>query len=559
MKSNLFLRFKADVSSFEIPKKFTFPFYYKPHPLCVLAAEELQNNIISKTDWNHNFWKSNKENQIPIGKMFGVLLVKNVFGEIGYLAAFSGKIGDKNIFPHFVPPVYDMLDEKSFFLAERDNLIRISDEISFWENHSDYMEAKLNHQNNIKNSQNDLSEAKVKLKFDKKIRDQKRLDMLNVLSEIEYGNLCEELKKESLVKQYRFKELIAFWKQKNEESFNKLKFFEDKIQELKLKRKNQSIEVQENLFKQYSFLNARGETQSLFQIFNQDRNIQPPSGAGECAAPKLLQFAYLNKLHPLALAEFWWGESPLSEIRQHKTFYSSCRGKCEPILSHMLKGLDVEDNPLLVNSAFQKSIEIIYEDEFMLAIHKPSDLLSVPGIHIEDSVYSRMQQMFPDCKSPLIIHRLDMSTSGIMLIAKTKDAHQFLQAQFIRRKVKKEYIALLEGVVNDTKGKISLPLRVDLEDRPRQMVCYDYGKHAETEYEVLDVVNNRTKIRYFPLTGRTHQLRVHSAHPLGLNTPIVGDDLYGKIDTRLHLHAEKITFMHPKSKEWMKLEVPPSF
>lgn len=553
MYSNYFISFKQDVSQLNLPCKFNFPFYYQPHPLCVIAAQELQQNYILKTNWNHSFWKEGQSDVMPIGKMFGVLLVQNENNEIGYLAAFSGKIGDKNIYPNFVPPVYDMMAKDSFFLAERESLIRLSDEIAFWENNPDYITAVTVHQNYIEHSQKDLSETKAKLKTDKKIRDAKRAELVLKLSTDEYYQLCEELKEESLIKQFHYKELAAFWRQRLAKSSEDVKVFEDKIRLLKEQRKLQSVEVQEKLFKQYSFLNAKGEFKNLYQIFNHERNIQPPSGAGECAAPKLLQYAYLHNLQPLALAEFWWGESPLSEIRQHKTFYPSCRGKCEPILMHMLQGLDVENNPLLNNLASEKSIDIVYEDDFLLAIHKPAELLSVPGIHIEDSVYTRMQQMFPDCKSPMIIHRLDMSTSGIMLIAKTKDAHQYLQVQFIKRKVKKEYIALLEGVVNDKKGKISLPLRVDLEDRPRQMVCYDFGKHAETEYEVLDIVNNRTKIRYFPLTGRTHQLRVHSAHPLGLNTPIVGDDLYGKQDSRLHLHAKSIEFMHPISKKWITL------
>lgn len=559
MANNCLISFKSNIQNFTLPTQFTYPFYYQAHPLCVLAAQELQDYIISENNWNHIFWKSKKPNELPIGKMFGVLLVKSVKGEIGYLAAFSGKIGDKNIYPNFVPPVYDMLAADSFFLAERESLIRLSDDIAFWESHPEYKAVITAHQNYIQQSQKDLSETKSKSKFDKKIRDAKRTELILSLSTDEYNKLCEELKEESLIKQFHYKELAAYWRQKLAKSTEDLKVFEDKIRLLKQQRKLQSIEVQEKLFKQYSFLNAKGELKNLYQIFNHERNIQPPSGAGECAAPKLLQYAYLHNLQPLALAEFWWGESPLSEIRQHKTFYPSCRGKCEPILIHMLLGLDVEDNPLLLNLASEKTIDVVYEDAFLLAIHKPAELLSVPGIHIEDSVFTRMQQMFPDCTSPLIVHRLDMSTSGIMLIAKTKDAHQYLQAQFIKRKVKKEYVALLDGKVEVLKGKISLPLRLDIEDRPRQMVCNQFGKHSETDYEVISIIEGRTKIRFFPLTGRTHQLRVHAAHVLGLNAPIVGDDLYGKVDERLYLHAEKITFMHPKSKEWMKLEVLSSF
>ncbi|HSD14594.1 MAG TPA: RluA family pseudouridine synthase, partial [Flavobacterium sp.] len=324
-------------------------------------------------------------------------------------------------------------------------------------------------------------------------------------------------------------------------------------------RKQKSADLQQQLFDQYHFLNNKGETKSLCAIFETTALLKPPAAAGECAAPKLLQYAYLNNLQPIAMAEFWWGESPKSEIRKHGQFYPACRGKCEPILGHMLEGLKVDENPLLINPALGVQLETIYEDDYLAVINKPAEFLSVPGINIMDSVYERMKLKYPEATGPLIVHRLDMATSGILLIAKDKDSHKLLQGQFIRRTVKKRYTALLDGIVKEDEGEIDLPLRIDLDDRPRQLVCYEYGKPAKTKYKVVERTNQNTRIHFWPITGRTHQLRMHASHATGLNCPIVGDDLYGTKADRLHLHAEWIEFKHPVSRETMTFEVPAAF
>jgi tRNA pseudouridine32 synthase/23S rRNA pseudouridine746 synthase len=254
-------------------------------------------------------------------------------------------------------------------------------------------------------------------------------------------------------------------------------------------------------------------------------------------------------LRPVAMAEFWWGVSPAPEIKKHKQFYSACRGKCEPILHHMLEGMSLEDNPMMMYDGETKKITTVYEDDELLIINKPTEFLSVPGKVIKDSVWMRMKHKYPEATGPLIVHRLDMSTTGLMIIAKTKEAHKEIQSQFINRKIKKRYIALLDGVVEEDEGYINLPLRQDYEDRPRQLVCHEHGKRARTSWNVLERKENTTKIHFHPITGRTHQLRVHAAHHLGLNMPIIGDDLYGKKGDRLHLHAEWIEFDHPKTKE----------
>ena len=259
------------------------------------------------------------------------------------------------------------------------------------------------------------------------------------------------------------------------------------------------------------------------------------------------------------MAEFWWGISPNSAIRKHKNFYPACQGRCKPILNHMLEGVKMDANLLLENLAEKQPLEIVYEDAVLLVVNKPAEFLSVPGKDITDSVYTRIKAQYPNASGPLIVHRLDMSTSGILILTKTKEANKILQSQFIKRTIKKRYVALLDGEISENSGKIQLPLRVDLDDRPRQLVDFEYGKNAITDWEIIKKEKGKTKVHFYPITGRTHQLRVHAAHKDGLNTPIFGDDLYGKKENRLHLHAEFIEFSHPSTKEIMRFTVAADF
>ncbi|WP_333877300.1 RluA family pseudouridine synthase [Flavobacterium sp.] len=337
-----------------------------------------------------------------------------------------------------------------------------------------------------------------------------------------------------------------YWQYKINDAREQLAYYTNQINALKEARKEKSSALQQRLFNEYAFLNQYQELKSLGEIFNGN----PPAGAGECAAPKLLHYAFQHDLKPIAMAEFWWGQSPKSEVRKHQQFYPACTGKCEPILKHMLKGMPVDDNPFAVNWAEGKNLEIVFEDDYLLVINKPAEFLSVPGKQVSDSVQTRIQALHPNA---LVVHRLDMSTSGLLLIAKSNAIHKNLQAQFIKRKVKKRYVALLDGFLMENKGIIDLPLRVDLDNRPNQIVCFDYGKPAQTQWEVVERRNNQTMVYFYPITGRTHQLRVHAAHSLGLNCPIIGDDLYGTKAHRLHLHAQSLTFAHPVSKQEMTI------
>lgn len=552
-------RFTEDISTIELPDAFTYPFFYEPHQLSMLAAEQVQHYLAAQKDFQHNFGLQEDMPGLVIGKMFGVLVVEDQEGKLGFLAAVSGKLAGTNQNQYFVPPIFDMLDPDGFFIQEENIINAINrriDELSANPNIQIFRESLVSTQQENDALLSDLRKFHKTNKAERKrVREQAKLE----LDEVAYNVLAEDLIKQSYRDQHEYDVAKQACREKLQKQEDQLQQLLQAIDDLKNERKRRSADLQQRLFDQYHFLNAEGETKSVLNIFQEHINMPPPAGAGECAAPKLLQYAYQQQLKPIALAEFWWGASPASEVRKHKQYYPSCRGKCEPILGHMLQGLKVDPNPMLQNPAAGKELEFIFEDDDIIVVNKPAEFLSVPGINVQDSVQQRIERMYPDIKCPIIIHRLDMSTSGILVLAKNKEAHQIIQDQFIQHTVNKRYTALLEGIIVDVEGLIDLPLRVDLDDRPRQMVCYEYGKAARTEYKVVAIEGNRTRIHYFPLTGRTHQLRVHSAHVKGLNAPIVGDDLYGNRADRLHLHAGFISFKHPKSGELMRFEVADPF
>ena len=553
-----FTPFLSDVSTIELPEHFTYPFYYSPHPLSLVACRELQNYLKNQTDFSHNFGFDENDKSLQIGKMFGVLVVKNLAGELGYLAAFSGKLADENHHKRFVPPVFDLLENGNFFRVGEVEVNNITLQIQALENDANYLQLKINLEESKANLATEIAAKKQALKASKKLRDEKRSAAKSALNDAEQLQLIEELKTESIREQLAAKDFIREISLNYAELDAEFQKLEQVILKLKEERALKSSLLQKEIFEKYTFLNQALKEKSLLAIFSATVFQTPPAGAGECAAPKLLQYAFLHQLQPICMAEFWWGKSPNSEVRLHEQFYPACRGKCEPILAHMLEGISLEKNPML-EQATVKKIPIIYEDDYLLLVNKPPDFLSVPGKELKDSVYERIRLQYPTASGPLLVHRLDMSTSGLLLIAKSEEIYKHLQSQFIRRVVKKSYIALLDGIVNETEGAISLPLRVDLEDRPKQLVCYEHGKNAFTKYKVLAYENGKTRIQFFPITGRTHQLRVHAAHQLGLNCPIVGDDLYGTKGERLCLHAQWIQFKHPITKELVEFSCEAAF
>lgn len=534
----MFHSFQTSIAGIELPRLFTYPFHYTPHPLCVMAAGEVQAYINKQTRWKEELDK---------GKMFGVLIVRTSNGQTGYLAAFSGNLCGSNSHSFFVPPVYDLLKPDGFFKIEEEQISAINHQIGQLQNCDRYLELQQKMERETASSQQALSEARKVLKAAKEKREQRRLHRPN-------ENEQAAMIRESQYQKAEFKRLERYWKEQISEIKTELESFSSQIEALKAERRNRSAALQQKLFQQFNFLNAKGETKNLCAIFEETVQKTPPAGAGECAAPKLLQYAYLSELSPIAMAEFWWGESPKTEIRHHGYYYPSCRGKCEPILRHMLQGLNVEPAPSERYSLSQNMPEILFEDQWLLVLHKPEGVLSVPGKSEEQSIYSLLRARYPEATGPLVVHRLDMATSGLLLAAKTQEVHRHLQAQFENRSIKKRYIALLDGILPEEEGVIDLPICPDYLDRPRQMVNEELGKTAITRYQVMDRKNGQTRIAFFPLTGRTHQLRVHAAHPLGLNCPIVGDELYGRKAERLYLHAEYLEFIHPVSGQRMVIE-----
>lgn len=432
------------------PERFTWPFCYEPHPLCLLACEEVKKEI--------------ERIQPAEGKMFGVLVVETSDG-LGFLAAYSGLLEGRNDWEYFVPPVFDAQQPDGYFKQKEREISAI--------NHHPTPDTQHQHR--------EMSQQ------------------------------------------------LQLW-----------------------------------LFQHYRMLNANGEEKDLVEIwrdYHQSPKIQkrfplPPGGTGDCCAPKLLQYAYQNHLKPVCMAEFWWGPSPQSAIRHHGEFYPACRGKCKPVLTWMLQGLKVDDDPEQTGFLHQ-GIEIIYEDEAIAAVYKPSGMLSVPGKADDYSVSTWAKERWPHAMLP---HRLDLLTSGIMLVAKTPDAYHHLQEQFTSRAIKKKYLAVVEGEMHAEHGIIDLPLSSDPLNRPYQIVDHQHGKRAITEYRVQasDTKDGRTRylLALYPHTGRTHQLRMHCAHQEGLNSPIVGDELYGHKADRLYLQAESIAFVHPVTGKRLHLFCP---
>jgi tRNA pseudouridine32 synthase/23S rRNA pseudouridine746 synthase len=561
LPEHYFTPFKTAIDAYTLPERFTFPFYYQPHPLCVLAAKELQHHLNTQQEWQHNFGLSKDKDTITgkIGKMFGVLLVKNNANEIGYLSAFSGKLAGTNHLSKFVPPVFDMLTEDGFFQEKEGVFNRLNKQITVLENNPHIVAAEITLKTEQEAANVQIKAHRTLMIAGRKQRKAQRIAAESALNAEDFLPLNQQLGKESIAHKKQLKALTHYWRKRVQQAEENVTQLTAELGDLKHQRKSLSAALQQQIFEQYHFLNEKGVAKSLFALFEQTTQRTPPAAAGECAAPKLLHYAFKVGLKPLAMAEFWWGESPKSAVRKHLNFYPACQGKCQPILAHMLEGMALDENPLLSNPAEGKSLEVVYEDEVMLVINKPAEFLSVPGKNVEDSVYSRIKQRYPHATGPLIVHRLDMSTSGLLLIALCKEAHKNLQKQFIQRTIKKRYVALLEGVLTDDQGMVDLPLRVDLDDRPRQLICYDYGKPAQTQWEVIERIDQQTKVYFYPITGRTHQLRVHAAHLRGLNTPIVGDDLYGQQANRLHLHAESLTFNHPLTGALMRFQVEAAF
>lgn len=590
----------------EPPRQFTYPFCYEPHPLCIAAAKEVQRYIEESGVW---------KDEMGPGKMFGVLCVREQGkvksekseGEsenIGFLAAYSGLLAGRNDWGYFVPPVFDAQQPDGHFKTEERAISALNKEIDalqksdiYLAQRSEYEDAKLRIEQSVEQMRCRVAEAKRQ-------RDARR-------HEAEQGGkpLTAEEKAAMVHESQHLKAEQRRLKQQCTATLDQLRRplaeHEARVDALRRQRREMSDALQQWLFSQYRMLNANGEERDLVDIFGETINAMPPAGSGDCCAPKLLQYAYANGLEPVCMAEFWWGDSPKQEIRHHLHYYPACRSKCLPILTHMLRGLDVEPNPL-AQPKTNDVPRIVYEDDTIIVVDKPAGMLSVPGkavadddvaldgnaAHADDNValdveeyvrqYLTQNSQLPTLNSqlstknsqlPKAVHRLDMDTSGLLVLALNDEAYIELQRQFASREVKKRYEAVLDGkpsvlcgapgskwlsVSHDGReGRISLPLIADIMDRPRQRVDFDNGKTALTDYRIERLLpNGGTLVSLYPLTGRTHQLRVHCAHNEGLGCPILGDPLYGHgcHTSRMYLHAAMVEFRHPVTGERLRFE-----
>ena len=593
------------------PRQFTYPFCYDVDPLAEAASLELQRYIADA-----DLMSTEK----GCGKMFGVLVVEYEDEEgalqRGFLAAYSGLLGGRNDWPYFVPPVFDAQQPDGHFKRTEREISAINREIAAIEHDPEYLQSVAQHEQTKKRLQAEVDAFKAEVDAAKARRDARRKSG-EPLSEEEQAEMIRE-------SQFMKAELRRRRKAMEQADSTLTTHHSTFLKSLQRKRKQMSDELQRWLFSAYRMLNAKGEERDLIDIFREYTHAMPPAGAGDCCAPKLLQYAYLHHLRPVCMAEFWWGESPASEIRHHLHYYPACRSKCLPILTHMLKGLDVAPNPL-AQKRHTAEPRVLYADEYIMVVDKPAGMLSVPGkaesvrSEFSDSANISVEEYFANLQLPTnsqltteqftigeadnsklkiqnskflkAAHRLDMDTSGLLVLARTEQAYAELQRQFASRETAKRYEAVLSGVpTQNSKLKtqnsstqpsgcleaISLPLIADINDRPRQRVDMEHGKPALTLYNIVEVRavdantavayttkkvdKGRTLIHLYPKTGRTHQLRVHCAHPQGLACPILGDPLYGtERADRMYLHAAELTFRHPVTGETMHFLSPSGF
>jgi len=536
----------------DLPKAFPSPFSNTPHTIARQAAAQLQVWLKNQSIWQHDF------DSVDGGKMFGVLVVKDENNRLAFLSAFSGMLAGQWQLPGFVPPVFDQSLRQGFLPAGEAELAIYATQIETLHNSAERCDL-LAQLKQLSQQQDADIQALKQIHMARKVLRREQRDLTTSVSVDEQEKLFARLSFESQQDKREFKHANAQWRSKLAVLQQRLDDIEAQIGLLKKARARLSNSLHQQVFSGYTLCNKQGEHKPVTDFFVDGL---PPSGAGDCAAPKLIQYAHQHDLIPLALAEFWWGAAPKQAVRHHGHYYPACRGKCQPILPFMLKGLDVQPHTVLGNKVYDDCAPVtVYEDDDLVVVNKPSGLLSVPGKDVQDSVLTRLQQRYANATGPLLVHRLDMSTSGLLLAAKNSETHKALQHQFEQRSIEKRYVAVLSKRLagHQYKGTIELPLRVDLDDRPRQLVCFHHGKPAKTHWQVISRQQVTTRVYFYPVTGRTHQLRMHASHKDGLNAAIVGDELYGEAAGRLLLHAERLRFTQPNTGERIEVKVPAPF
>lgn len=537
------------------------PFEYTPDEACEEAFRDLVVRVEAMKKSNNpddvNFCR-----ELEDGKMLGVMIAVDSCNERHTLYAFSGQLGDGGFcHPGFVEPVFDYLQPDGYFKIKETDISRQNIEIAKFEEY-DLANIKEDYERIKEKLNAEVADYKERCRLSKIKRDAKRK-----------SGACDADELASMIRESQFEKAELHRLKKKlatiiEPYALKLKNAQCHLEVLKEKRRSDSEALQTWLFSNFLLLNARGERRSLSDIFADTPMGIPPSGAGECCGPKLLQSAYLRGWQPVAMAEYWYGKPKGGEIRRHGEHYPACRGKCLPVLSWMLQGLSVEP-PL--NEDFRlntyRNPEIIYENQWFCVVNKPSGMLSVPGKGLAVSLQQWLTGKYGTDRVIKMAHRLDQDTSGLIIATFGQQSFKVMQYLFATRRVKKTYVAELEGDYESRdiprQGRIELPLCPDWFDRPRQRVDFDGGKEAKTDYEFTSVVEGRSRVKFSPHTGRTHQLRVHAASEKGLGMPIVGDRLYGsragRDSKRLLLHAEKIEFTFPMDGNHYLFESPASF
>lgn len=537
------------------------PFEYIPDRECEQAFRELIKKI-ENLKGSVNPDDIRVVSELEAGKMLGVLIASDASGIRHTLFAFSGQIGDSGFYhPGFVGPAFDYLRPDGYFKTKERDISRQNIEISRFERER-LSKIRHDYESARKRCETEVAEYREKCRISKNERDAKRASGNPDDAELAAMIRQSQFEKAEL---HRIKKRMAV---KLQPFDIKLKEAQYRLEALKEKRRSDSEALQTWLFSNFRLLNARGESRNLIEIFADTPTRIPPSGAGECCAPKLLQAAYLQGWHPEAIAEYWYGKPKSGEVRVHGCHYPACRGKCLPVLRWMLQGLDIE--PPLSDSCSCAAIhepEIIFENQWFCVVNKPAGMLSVPGKGEAVSVQNWLEDRYGRDKSVKMAHRLDQDTSGLLIATFGELPYKTMQSLFATRKVTKTYVADLEGDYESRaipqKGRIDLPLSPDWLDRPRQRVDLESGKEAVTDYEFISVAEGFSRIIFHPHTGRTHQLRVHSASVMGLGLPIAGDRLYGTKSgsqhRRLHLHAHKIEFTFPIDGKNYTFESPVPF
>jgi tRNA pseudouridine32 synthase/23S rRNA pseudouridine746 synthase len=533
-----------DSEGIALPERMPSPFdELGPHPVAERAARMLLDEL-----------RKGGPGDIEEGKMFGVLVVRTHEGKLAFLRAFSGTLAGRFDVPGFVPPIFDRAARAAIEIPG-ERVVKALSARSMEYVQSVRLTTVLRDKHELVHGQNYV---------------------LRELRELHVANRRQRRSERAAIgaaasdRDARLHDLAQLSRRDKAErraletaQLEALGGFDEKIRRIERRiaaharlQRSVSRRLMQQIHDTYRLTNARGETKRLRELFTSG---EPPGGAGDCAAPKLLAYALANGFEPVAMAEFWWGAAPPGGGRVSGAYYPACREKCGPILPFLLEGIAVaparEFSP---PDASSLDLPVLYEDEWIVAVDKPAGLLSVPPRKgSRDSVLARLERRYPGA---LLVHRLDLDTSGVLVAARAAWVHSALQRQFLRRTVAKRYVAVIDGDVHGNEGMIDLAIRVDVADRPRHIHDPEHGRRAITRWQVLArLADGTTRVAFFPLTGRTHQLRVHAAHRLGLGIPIRGDRLYGREAERMLLHAEAIEIDHPATGARLRIESPAPF